>query len=280
MRKVAASLTVLFVLWAAPSFAQRTTASIRGTVTDSTGGVVPGANVTVKGEDTGLTRTTVTNAPGRVLLRGAAGRHATPSRSRSADSSPRSRRASRSTSPTPARSTSSSRPGALTETVTVESSHRGEDRRRRSGRPRHRRAGARAAAQRPQLPAARHADAGRQRGRRLQHQGPGPDVGHRALGQRQRPRRQHVDGRRRQQQRRRIEPHDPRLPLGRRDRRVQGPPQQLRRRVRRRGRRADQHRHPRGHERVPRQRLLLRPQRRAGLDGLLPRAGRTSRRDR
>jgi len=64
MRKVAASLTVLFVLWAVPSFAQRTTASIRGTVTDSSGGVIPGADVKVKGEDTGLTRTTVTNAAG------------------------------------------------------------------------------------------------------------------------------------------------------------------------------------------------------------------------
>jgi hypothetical protein len=64
MRKVAASLTVLFVLWAVPSFAQRTTASIRGTVTDSSGGVIPGADVKVKGEDTGLTQTTVTNAAG------------------------------------------------------------------------------------------------------------------------------------------------------------------------------------------------------------------------
>ena len=64
MRKVAASLTVLFVLWAVPSFAQRTTASIRGTVTDSSGGVIPGADVKVKGEDTGFTRTTVTNAAG------------------------------------------------------------------------------------------------------------------------------------------------------------------------------------------------------------------------
>ena len=35
-----------------------------------------------------------------------------------------------------------------------------------------------------------------------------------------------------------------------------------------------------GHQRVPRQRLLLRPERRAGLDGLLPEAGRTSPRGR
>ena len=39
------------------------------------------------------------------------------------------------------------------------------------------------------------------------------------------------------------------------------------------GGRADQHRHPRRHQRVPRQRLLLRPQRRAQRQELLPRAG-------
>ncbi len=56
----------VFVLLAlaAPANAQRTTASIRGTVTDSSGAIVPGANVTVKNEDTGFTRSTVTNASG------------------------------------------------------------------------------------------------------------------------------------------------------------------------------------------------------------------------
>ena len=66
-----------------------------------------------------------------------------------------------------------------------------------------------------------------------------------------------------EQQRRRIEPHDPRLSVGRRDRGVQDPAQQLRRRVRPVRRRADQHRHPRRHQQVQRQRLLLRPQRHA-----------------
>jgi hypothetical protein len=47
-----------------PAFGQVTTASIRGTVTDSTGAVVPGATVTVKGEQTGFTRETATNAAG------------------------------------------------------------------------------------------------------------------------------------------------------------------------------------------------------------------------
>ena len=47
-----------------PVLAQRTTASIRGTVTDQTKAVVPGATVTVTGQDTGLSQTTTTNADG------------------------------------------------------------------------------------------------------------------------------------------------------------------------------------------------------------------------
>jgi hypothetical protein len=54
----------LVILAALPAVAQRTTATIRGTVTDISGAVVPGATVTVKGEDTGLTRTAQTNAAG------------------------------------------------------------------------------------------------------------------------------------------------------------------------------------------------------------------------
>ena len=91
---------------------------------------------------------------------------------------------------------------------------------------------------------------------------------------RQRGHLQPVDGRRRQQQRRRLEPHHPRLPVGGGDRGVQDPPQHLRRRVRAGGGRADQHRDAGRHQRVPRQRLLLRPQRRAELEELLPGADR------
>src|SRR5438309_3986974 len=57
-------LTLVLAALALPSFAQRITASIRGTVTDSTGAVVPGASVAAKNEDTGFTRTTVTNGAG------------------------------------------------------------------------------------------------------------------------------------------------------------------------------------------------------------------------
>src|SRR4051812_29899536 len=57
-------LILLAVTFASPAFAQRTTASIRGTVTDSSSAVVPGANVTAKGEETGFTRSTVTNSEG------------------------------------------------------------------------------------------------------------------------------------------------------------------------------------------------------------------------
>src|SRR5262245_5485709 len=64
MSKKIAVCTLLLVSMAAAASAQRISATIRGTVTDATGAVVPGANVTVKGEGTGFTRTTVTNSAG------------------------------------------------------------------------------------------------------------------------------------------------------------------------------------------------------------------------
>ena len=49
MVKRTAVLALLLASMAGPSFAQRTTATIRGTVSDSTGAIVPGATVTVRG---------------------------------------------------------------------------------------------------------------------------------------------------------------------------------------------------------------------------------------
>jgi hypothetical protein len=57
-------LSLLCLLLAVPSFAQRSTATIRGTITDSTGAVIDGAQVTAKNEETGFTRTTKTNPSG------------------------------------------------------------------------------------------------------------------------------------------------------------------------------------------------------------------------
>ena len=52
------------ILLAVPAAAQRTTANLRGTVTDSSHALVPGATVTVSNPDTGFSRTMVTNESG------------------------------------------------------------------------------------------------------------------------------------------------------------------------------------------------------------------------
>ena len=64
MRKTTACLIVFLAGLAMPAFAQKTTATIVGTVTDSSGAVVPGVNVTVKNEGTGFTRSNLTNTSG------------------------------------------------------------------------------------------------------------------------------------------------------------------------------------------------------------------------
>ena len=74
MRKTTAGLTLLMAAMALPVFAQKTTATIRGTVTDATGALVPGANVTVRSEGAGFTRPTVTNSSGSTPFSDAFGR--------------------------------------------------------------------------------------------------------------------------------------------------------------------------------------------------------------
>ncbi|MGH9328981.1 MAG: carboxypeptidase-like regulatory domain-containing protein, partial [Vicinamibacterales bacterium] len=67
MRKSCLFLASLLLL-AGPALAQRSNATIRGTVTDSTQAVLPGATVTAENQDTGLTRSTVTNSAGAYSL--------------------------------------------------------------------------------------------------------------------------------------------------------------------------------------------------------------------
>src|SRR3990172_11170915 len=52
------------------SMAQMTTATLTGTVRDETGGVLPGAEVTIMNMNTGIQRTLVTDAVGRFVAAG------------------------------------------------------------------------------------------------------------------------------------------------------------------------------------------------------------------
>src|SRR5688572_7212537 len=70
MRKHSLSLAVMLVLLTSlQAMAQSGTALIRGTVQDSSGGVVVGAKVSLKDQGTGFTRTTDTNASGVYTFR-------------------------------------------------------------------------------------------------------------------------------------------------------------------------------------------------------------------
>ena len=56
---------LLVVTSATPAVAQLTTGTIRGTAKDETGGVLPGADITITNADTGTTRSLTTNEQGR-----------------------------------------------------------------------------------------------------------------------------------------------------------------------------------------------------------------------
>ena len=73
MRRLAVrfSLALALVALAAaygPAWAQIETGRISGTVTDTTGGVVPGVTVTAKSVNTGFTRETVTDTEGAYVI--------------------------------------------------------------------------------------------------------------------------------------------------------------------------------------------------------------------
>ncbi len=68
MRRLLAILVVL--AFACPAFAQITSATISGTIKDQTGAVLPGVDVVITNTDTGLKRTSVTDANGYFAIPG------------------------------------------------------------------------------------------------------------------------------------------------------------------------------------------------------------------
>ncbi len=64
MTKRLSLVASLVLLLAVPAMAQRSTATIRGVVSDPTNAVVSGAKVSIKNEDTGLSRSGTTNSSG------------------------------------------------------------------------------------------------------------------------------------------------------------------------------------------------------------------------
>ena len=69
-RLCTAGVLVLTFLWAAAAAAQTTNGVIAGVVTDAQSGVLPGATLTARNAETGLTRTAVSEANGRYRMAG------------------------------------------------------------------------------------------------------------------------------------------------------------------------------------------------------------------
>lgn len=67
-RTISVALLVVLLLCSAPAILAQVTAQITGTVTDSTGATIPGAEITATKVDTGQTRTSLTDIRGSYLL--------------------------------------------------------------------------------------------------------------------------------------------------------------------------------------------------------------------
>src|SRR5437588_3360096 len=68
LAKLFGPLAVLLSIAATPYLFAQSTATVRGTVTDATGAVIPGVTVTAQNQATGLARTTITNSSGNYEL--------------------------------------------------------------------------------------------------------------------------------------------------------------------------------------------------------------------
>ncbi|MGH9160910.1 MAG: carboxypeptidase-like regulatory domain-containing protein, partial [Vicinamibacteraceae bacterium] len=66
--RVRTIVAMALALWAAPASAQVTTSTILGTVTDPSGGVLPGVQITVTDSATGSVRTTRTGVDGGYVV--------------------------------------------------------------------------------------------------------------------------------------------------------------------------------------------------------------------
>ena len=62
--RFATAIVVLFALPTCLAFAQTSTATILGVVKDTTGALIPGASITVKHTETGLTRAAISSETG------------------------------------------------------------------------------------------------------------------------------------------------------------------------------------------------------------------------
>ena len=249
------------MLSAAGGWAQETTGTITGLVTDANGGVLPGVSVTVTNTRTGQTLGRVTSAEGLYtapLL--AVGEYEV--RFELSGFSPQIVRGVRVSVNDRLTVNSRLEVGGVTDTVEVTANASPVQQTAALQTLIGSRAGPGAAAQQPQLRPARHAHAGRlqRSARRSRHR---PHQHDQHLGERRAPQRRQLAGRRCEQRRRRLQ-HHPALDADARiDRRVQDHHQQLRRRVAAERRRRRQRGHQVGIEPVQRQRLRVLPRRRA-----------------